>query len=101
MIGGLLCIPLAWVNAAIARWLCRNTTFTDGTTAEFRGTGGEVVVWHILLFLIIVGQQFALARTDATDYGSMVAILGISYVAIAAIAHTLVRWFAYNLRLST
>jgi hypothetical protein len=46
--GGLLIVPLAWVNAAIARWICRNTLFSDGTVATFRGTGGEVVVWHIL-----------------------------------------------------
>jgi hypothetical protein len=99
--GGMLCIPLAWVNAGVARWVCRSTTFSDGTTAEFRGTGGEVVVWHIFLFLIFVGQQLALARTDPGDYGSMIAIILITYVAMAAIAHTLMKWFVYNLRIST
>ena len=101
IVGGALCIPLAWVNVGIARWVCRTTIFSDGTTAEFRGTGGEVVVWHIFLFLIFVGQQFALARTAPGDYGSMIAITGITYVAISAIAHTLLKWFIYNLRLST
>ncbi|MEO5925405.1 MAG: hypothetical protein ABIR70_16410 [Bryobacteraceae bacterium] len=101
IVGGVLCIPLAWVNAAIARWLCRTTIFSDGTSAEFRGTGGEIVVWMVLLFLITVGQQLAMARTDPGDYGSMIAIFGISYIVMIAIAHTLVKWFVYNLRLSS
>jgi hypothetical protein len=101
ILGGLLCIPLAWVNAAIARWACRNTEFSDGTTAEFRGTGGEVVVWHVLLFLVTGGQQLALIRTDPSDYGSMVSIFSLSYFLIIGIILMLLKWFVYNLRLSS
>jgi hypothetical protein len=100
IVGGLLCVPLAWVNVAIARWICRHTAFSDGTTAEFHGTGGEVVVWHILLFLVSGGQQLAIFRTDPGDYASMVSIFSLTYFVIIAILLTLLKWFVYNLRLT-
>jgi hypothetical protein len=106
ILGGLLFgAPLAWVNAAIARWACRNTTFSDGvsgpgTTAEFRGTGGEVVVWHVLLFIISGGQQLALRRTDPNDYASQVVVFGLIYFLTVGIVLMLLKWFVHNLRLS-
>jgi hypothetical protein len=101
ILGGLLLgIPLAWVNVAIARWYCRNTQFSDGTTAEFRGTGGEVVVWHVLLFLVSGGQQFAMSRTDSSDYAGLISIFTLTYVVIIGIVLMLLKWFVYNLRVN-
>lgn len=92
ILGGLLAgIPLAWVNAALIRWICRNTTFSDGTTAEFRGTGGEVVVWHVLLFLVMAGEN---------ALNPPAAIFVFAYVLIIGVVLMLLKWFIYNLRLN-
>lgn len=100
ILGGLLLgIPLAWVNAGIARWACRNTAFSDGGTVEFRGTGGEVAVWHVLLFVTSLGQQWALSRTAPEDYGSLIAVFGLTYLLFIGVALMLLKWFVYNLRL--
>jgi uncharacterized membrane protein YjgN (DUF898 family) len=100
-LGGLLFgVPLAWVNSAIARWVCRKTEFSDGSTAEFRGSGGEVAVWHVLLFLAMLGQQWAISRTDPGDYGSLLAIFGLTYVFMIGIALMLLKWFVFNLRVT-
>lgn len=100
ILGG-LCFgaPLAWVNAAIARWACRNTAFDDGTTAEFRGTGGEAVVWHVVLFVVAAGQQLALARTDPSDTASQAAIFVLTTALSLGAVLMLLKWFVYNLRL--
>ncbi len=89
--GLLAAIPLAWVNAAMIRWICRNTTFSDGSTAEFRGTGGEVVVWHVLLFLVMLGEN---------ALNPPAAIFGLTYVLISGVVLMLLNWFVYNLRLN-
>jgi hypothetical protein len=44
----LLVLPIPWFLAAVCRWFCRNLVFRDGTTAEFRGRGGEIFLWAIL-----------------------------------------------------
>ena len=100
LVGGFLVVPLAWVNAAIARWVCRNTAFSDGATAEFRGTGGDVVVWHVLFMLVTGGQQLALLYTDPGDYGGIASIFTLSYFVMIAIVLTILKWFVYNVRLS-
>src|SRR5712692_5629184 len=46
-------IPLAWVYAAMGRWYCRNMKLSDGTTAAFRGTGGQIVGWAILYMAVV------------------------------------------------
>src|SRR3954470_8764279 len=43
-----LVIPIPWIIAGMTRWLCKNTRFSDGTTAEFTGTGGQVLVWFLV-----------------------------------------------------
>jgi hypothetical protein len=92
VLGGLLCgAPLAWVNAALAGWFCRNTEFSDGSTAEFRGTGGEVVVWHVILFLAVSGQA---------ALGGPVALYGLTFVLGVGVALMLLKWMVYNLRLT-
>ena len=98
IVGAFFFVPVAWVNAAIARWICRSTEFSDGTTAVFRGTGGEVVVWHIFILLVTVGQQVLLA--SQADIFSIIPIMVVSYIAILAIVLTIIKWFIYNLQLN-
>ncbi|MEP6961766.1 MAG: hypothetical protein ABI995_06800 [Acidobacteriota bacterium] len=90
LLAALVVIPTAWVTAAAAQWFCSKLVFSDGTTAEFRGTGGDVVVWHIFLVLTI----------GAAIYLHNWFLLG-ALVIVAVIAVMLIKWFVYNLRLSS
>ena len=98
--GALLVVPLAWVTAAIARWACRNMKFSDGTTIEFRGTGDEVVVWHVFYIFVLVGHYF-LAR--AVESQSLVAYFMVTIAANAVMLYIvllLIKWFVYNVKIS-
>ena len=99
ILGSIFIVPLAWVNAALARWLCSKTTFSDGTVASFRGTGSDVVVWHVMLLLLGIAQQFIIRGDDAG--GKDVPVLLVLYIASLAVAFTLIKWFVYNVHLST
>ncbi|MEO8099127.1 MAG: hypothetical protein ABI811_15595 [Acidobacteriota bacterium] len=90
IVAALLAAPAAWVTAAVARWFCGNLVFSDGTTAEFRGTGGDVVVWHVFLVSSVVA---------AIVFRGVFIVLAVAV--IAAVAFTLLKWFVYNLRLSS
>lgn len=101
ILGGILVFPLAWVNAALARWFCRNTAFSDDTTAEFRGTGGEVVVWYVFLLVIGLAQQFLLGTSGGEgDARAALPVMLVTYLAMLAIALTLIKWFVHNVRLT-
>jgi hypothetical protein len=101
LIGTALVIPLAWVSAAVGRWLCRRTTFSDGTTAVFRGTGGDVVVWHVFYVLVMVGQSAALYAVAGEGIAAILTVFLVSYVVLIAIIHTLIKWFVFNAQLSS
>ena len=99
ILASIVVFPLAWVNAGIARWVCRATQFSDGTVATFRGTGGDVVVWHVILLLLVIGQQFVIAGNDMQ--GADVPVLIVLYVATLAIVLNILKWFVYNTYLSS
>ncbi len=101
IVGTLLVIPLAWVSAGVARWISKNTTFSDGTTVEFRGTGEDVLVWHIFYVLTLVGQQVAFYAVGDAGIAAYLAVFLISYVVLIAIIHTLIKWFVFNAQLSS
>jgi hypothetical protein len=101
LVGTALVIPLAWVSAAVGRWLCRHTTFSDGTTVDFRGTGGDVVVWHVFYVLAMAGQSAALYAVAGEGIAALLTVFLISYVVIIAIMHTLIKWFVFNMQLSS
>jgi len=90
LVAALAVVPVAWVSAATARWFCSKLTFDDWTTAEFRGTGGDVVVWHVFLVLTIAAAAYVRGW-----------FIPGAVVIIAGIAVMLMKWFVYNLRLST
>jgi hypothetical protein len=101
IVGTALVAPLAWVSAGAARWLCRRTSLSDGTWVEFRGTGGDVVVWHVFYVATLVGQAFALYAVAGEGIAATVTVLLISYVVLIAILHTLIKWFVFNAQLSS
>ena len=96
----LLVVPLAWVTAAIARWACRNTTFSDGTTVEFRGTGDEVVVWHVFYIFILAGHFFLVRAVEDQGPAALVAVFIAANVLMLYILLMLIKWFIYNLKIS-
>jgi hypothetical protein len=52
LFGVILIVPGAWVLAAYCRWFCRNLRFSDGSTAQFPGRGGEILGWWVLAVLV-------------------------------------------------
>lgn len=98
ILASIVVIPLAWVSAAAARWLCRTTRFSDGTVANFRGTGGDVVVWHVLLVLISFGTQYLLSG-DKPDPANLPVVFVLSLASLA-IYLTILQWLIHNIRLS-
>jgi len=98
--GALLVVPLAWVTAAIARWACRNTTFSDGTTVEFRGTGDEVVVWHVFYIFVLVGHFFLVHAVDEKSGVAHVAIMIAANFVMLYILLMLIKWFVYNVKIA-
>jgi hypothetical protein len=98
VVAALVIVPLAWVTAAAARWFCRHTRFSDATTIEFRGTGGEAVVWHAFFVLIVAGQQFLL-REVAGDPTGMLLVFVSGYVLLVYILLMLIKWFVYNVKI--
>jgi hypothetical protein len=101
IVGTALVAPLAWVSAGVARWLCRRTGLSDGTTLGFRGAGADVVVWHVFYVATLVGQSFALYAVAGEGIAATAVVLLISYVVLIAIVHTLIRWFVFNAQLSS
>jgi hypothetical protein len=93
-------VPMAWVWAAVARWFCRNTTFSDGTQATFTGRGGEIWGWALLMGLLVwlsVGLNLALREEG---FGAQLLVqLGISVIT-CAVGLQLLRWFFSSLDLT-
>jgi uncharacterized membrane protein YjgN (DUF898 family) len=94
-------IPLAWVVAAMYRWGCRNLKFSDGSTAVFRGTGGQVVGWTVLYMVVVVVFQVLNLQVAKTGEPASLLLLTVAYLlAISAIALQLIRWFVSHVELS-
>ena len=101
IVATLVVIPIAWVSAAMGRWMCRNMKFSDGTTATFRGTGGQIVGWFIVYSILTIGFEignFTLARKNLG--ASLLLTLGFLLVASAIILQ-LTRWWVSNVELSS
>lgn len=97
----LVVLPSAWVQAAMARWICRNLRFSDGTTAIFRGTGGQVLGWWTLYILVVVGFQVANIMASKLGIGAVVLVLLAYLVINAGIGLKLIGWFISNVELSS
>ena len=97
LVASVFVIPAAWVQAAIASWVCRSVRFDDHGAATFRGTGGDIVVWQALIGLIVWGMV-AIVRGD-DGQGSDVPVLIVLGVAIVAAMHTIFKWVIYNVYL--
>ena len=94
-----LVIPLAWATAGVARWFCRHTTFSDGTTAEFRGTGGQIVIWSILYVVVLAIQQFLINEVENEGLVAVFAVMLGTMVVVLAIVLTILKWFVFNVTL--
>jgi hypothetical protein len=92
-------VPLAWVVAAMARWLCRNVRFSDGTTASFRGTGGGVVGW-ILLSVLLTICHFGFAVATGEDFGVLLVGSLLVVCLHCAIGLQILKWCCSHVDLS-
>ena len=105
IVSALVVIPLAWVYAATGRWVCRNVKFSDGTTAAFRGTGGQILGWIILYLAVIIGFQFAntaIARQPSLAGLALLPLLFVVYIAaLVAILLKIIGWVVSNVELSS
>jgi len=99
IVAALVIVPFAWAQAAVCRWLCRNLRFSDGTTATFRGTGGQVVGWMILYLAVVVAFQVASSQT--ADIGPVLLLLVVYFLAVTAIALKLIGWFVSHAEFSS
>jgi hypothetical protein len=96
-VSAVLVVPFAWAYAAFLRWIARSTQFSDGTSAEFRGSGDEVVVWCALGLLMAYAQRVLFS---SSEIGGTIAVLLIGQVLAAGIGYTILKWLAFNLRLN-
>jgi uncharacterized membrane protein YjgN (DUF898 family) len=101
IVASLAVIPLAWVQAAVNRWFCRNLKFGDGAKATFRGTGGQVVGWIILYFVVAVVFQLANRRAPNPGIGLSILLLILYLIPTLAITLKLIHWFVSNVELSS
>ena len=101
IVASLVLVPMAWVAAAMNRWLCRNLKFSDGTTATFSGTGGQVVGWIILYLVVVIGYQLANQYAVKAGILFMLVLLAVYFVALAAIMIRLIGWFVSHVELSS
>lgn len=97
----LLIVPFAWVQAAMHRWVCRNLRFSDGTTARFQGTGGQMVGWLVLYFIIVIGFQVINLRITIHGVSSHILLLAGYISALAGTALVILRWSISNVELSS
>src|SRR5579862_382915 len=99
IVASLIVVPLAWVYAAVGRWLFRNLRFSDSTTAAFRGTGGQIVGWLILYAVFSIALQIANIEMRRTGIGPVVLVYAIFFLGILAVLLKLTRWFVSNVEL--
>jgi len=102
LVASLLVIPAAWANAAMARWIFQNVRFSDGTTATFQGTGGQIAGWIILNLLLSFGFQFV-NRWASQRFGFNGTILSliVLYVLISGVVLKILQWWVSSIHLSS
>jgi uncharacterized membrane protein YjgN (DUF898 family) len=101
IVASLVVVPLAWVQAAVNRWLCRNLKFSDGTTATFRGAGAQVVGWIILYAVVAIPYLFANRQAMRIGFGPSLLLQVAYYAATLAITLKLINWSVSNVELSS
>jgi len=96
-------IPYAWALAASTRWFCRHLKFSDGTTAAFRGTGGQIAGWIILYLILNVAARLAYTPAALQRFGNALLVLPvIFYLFVApAIILKVVHWSVSHFQLSS
>ena len=89
----ILAIAGTWVVAAACRWFCRNLRFSDNTTADFSGRGGQVLGWWVLSLL--VGRTWNLPTPEGVLLCIALSLLGVWG------ALNVWRWFVSHVELSS
>jgi len=114
VIGAVLIVPMPWVLAAMGRWFCRKVEASDGTTAEFTGTGGAILPWWLLYIIAIaiaqsilkgkveirLGLSFHLDFPPFHSWQDLMRSLALTAIS-AAFAIQAIRWAVRHVRLSS
>ena len=99
IVSAIVVIPLAWTMAAFCRWFGRNLRFSDGTTAEFTGTGPEVLGWILLSVLVSAVSRIPGWLHADTIVQILVGLPGF-FVGVLIDLYIL-RWLVSSIRLSS
>ncbi len=91
----------AWVLAAWCRWFCRKLEFSDGTTVEFVGKGGQILLWMVASIVVTGVAQVALSGLLTGGFWLNVMRDLALTVATAALTWAVIGWMVENLRLSS
>ncbi|MEP7352640.1 MAG: zinc-ribbon domain-containing protein [Acidobacteriota bacterium] len=101
IVSAIVIVPLAWVYAAMLRWTLRNLHFSDGTTAEFTGTGGQIAIWMVFYILFVIGQQVLLRSMLEDGVLVTIVITVLSQFVAWAVGLMILKWAVYNVKLSS
>lgn len=83
-IGSLLVIPAPWTSTALYRYLIDSARLPDGTRLTFRGKGGDI--WYWLMLVAAIGMA-----------GQFVPYLALLSIVINQVAFTFIlRWLVEN-----
>ena len=85
----ILVIPAGWGLAAVTRWFVANIRSSDGTEAQFGGSGGQIWWYFPLLVFVTIPLSFI------PFVGSILALLFASWIYLR-----IFRWFFEEIRQS-
>jgi hypothetical protein len=102
IVSTVLVFPLPWAKAAVARWFCRRLIFPHGITAEFRGSGAQILGWWLLYVACLGAVMLAGIRIRHVGFaGAVLMAAAIMMLATTTIGLQYLRWFIRNIELST
>ena len=96
-----LVVAPAWVLAAACRWFCRRLQLSDGTTAEFTGQGGEVLVCILACAVVTVVAELALAGLATAGFWLNVMRYATLTAVSAALWWFVLGWVVLHIRLGS
>jgi hypothetical protein len=92
LISAALAVATAWIFETACRWFCRSLTFSDGSTADFSGRAGQILLWWIVWLL-------AGRRWRFVSYEPLLEFL--IYLATLWATWQVMRWFVRSIELSS
>jgi hypothetical protein len=89
----ILAIAGAWIFGGACRWFCRHLKFSDGTSADFSGRGGQILGWWLLC--VLASRGWDVPAPEGVFLGIALCLLGL-WGSI-----NVLRWFVGRVELSS